>query len=171
MVHSLICNLYSRSPRLSARNLWLSLSSWWSRDGCLVLVDRLLYGHVHWQFCRRTSFSLSNSWRHVFCHKHVVPPDQVPIFAWIQGWCNLLGQTAGVSSVAYTVSQMLLACVSMNSELIDGSYSYSPYVLSVTSLDSDILTFSQHCSRNCFAIDCHAVRSRCHMLAHHKNIA
>lgn len=48
MVHRLIRNLYSRSPRLGACNLWLSLSSWWPRDGCLVLVDRLLYGHVHW---------------------------------------------------------------------------------------------------------------------------
>ncbi|KOS39732.1 hypothetical protein ACN38_g9409 [Penicillium nordicum] len=63
-----------------------------------------------------------------FVTKHVVPPDQVPIFSWIQGWCNLLGQTAGVSSVAYTVSQMLLACVSMNSDLVDGKYSYAPYV-------------------------------------------
>lgn len=63
-----------------------------------------------------------------FVTKHVVPESQVPIFAWIQGWCNLLGQTAGVSSVAYTVSQMLLACASMNSDLVDGSYSYSPYV-------------------------------------------
>jgi amino acid transporter len=57
-----------------------------------------------------------------FVTKHVVPDEQVPIFSWVQGWCNLLGQTAGVSSVAYTVSQMLLACASMNSE-----YSYSPY--------------------------------------------
>lgn len=63
-----------------------------------------------------------------FVTKHVVPDDQVPIFAWIQGWCNLLGQTAGVSSVAYTISQMLLACASMNSGLVDGRYSYSPYV-------------------------------------------
>lgn len=63
-----------------------------------------------------------------FVTKHVVPDDQVPIFAWIQGWCNLLGQTAGVSSVAYTISQMLLACASMNSSLVDGRYSYSPYV-------------------------------------------
>lgn len=62
-----------------------------------------------------------------FVTKHVVPKDQVPIFSWVQGWCNLLGQTAGVSSVAYTVSQMLLACVSMNSDLVDGQYSYSPY--------------------------------------------
>lgn len=62
-----------------------------------------------------------------FVTKHVVPADQVPIFSWVQGWCNLLGQTAGVSSVAYTVSQMLLAAVSMNSDLVDGQYSYSPY--------------------------------------------
>jgi amino acid transporter len=61
-----------------------------------------------------------------FVTKHVVPADQVPIFSWIQGWCNLLGQTAGVSSVAYTISQMLLAGVSMNSDLVDGRYSYSP---------------------------------------------
>ncbi|KAF9251200.1 hypothetical protein DTO013E5_1789 [Penicillium roqueforti] len=64
-----------------------------------------------------------------FVTKQVVPPDQVPIFSWIQGWCNLLGQTAGVSSVAYTVSQMLLACVSMNSDLVDGKYSYAPTAL------------------------------------------
>lgn len=62
-----------------------------------------------------------------FVTKHVVPKEQVAIFSWIQGWCNLLGQTAGVSSVAYTVSQMLLACVSMNSTYEDsGRYSYSP---------------------------------------------
>ncbi|KAE8417143.1 amino acid/polyamine transporter I [Aspergillus pseudocaelatus] len=64
-----------------------------------------------------------------FVTKHVVPEEQVPIFSWVQGWCNLLGQTAGVSSVVYTVSQMLLACVSMNSELVDGRYSYSPTAL------------------------------------------
>ncbi|KAJ6092500.1 hypothetical protein N7486_007789 [Penicillium sp. IBT 16267x] len=64
-----------------------------------------------------------------FVTKHVVPKDQVAIFSWVQGWCNLLGQTAGVSSVAYTVSQMLLACVSMNSDLVDGQYSYSPTAL------------------------------------------
>lgn len=64
-----------------------------------------------------------------FVTKHVVPEDQVPIFSWVQGWCNLLGQTAGVSSVAYTVSQMLLACASMNSDLLGDEYSYSPTAL------------------------------------------
>lgn len=62
-----------------------------------------------------------------FVTKHVVPEDQVPIFSWIQGWCNLLGQTAGVSSVAYTISQMLLAGASMQSDFVDGQYSYAPY--------------------------------------------
>ncbi|OQE10933.1 hypothetical protein PENVUL_c003G04626 [Penicillium vulpinum] len=74
-----------------------------------------------------------------FVTKHVVPPDQVPIFSWIQGWCNLLGQTAGVSSVAYTVSQMLLACVSMNSELIDGKYAYAPTALQTVLVSIAIL--------------------------------
>ena len=63
-----------------------------------------------------------------FVTKHVVPRRHVAIWAWIVGWCNLLGQTAGVSSVAYTVSQMILACVSMNSTLEDGVYSFSPFV-------------------------------------------
>ncbi|KAF4206765.1 hypothetical protein CNMCM8980_000996 [Aspergillus fumigatiaffinis] len=69
-----------------------------------------------------------------FVTKHVVPDEQVPIFSWVQGWCNLLGQTAGVSSVAYTVSQMLLACASMNSE-----YSYSPTAMQTVALSVVIL--------------------------------
>jgi hypothetical protein len=63
-----------------------------------------------------------------FVTKHVVPKDHVPIWAWIVGWCNLLGQTAGVSSVAYTISQMILAAVSMNSHFDGVSYSFVPYV-------------------------------------------
>lgn len=64
-----------------------------------------------------------------FVCKHVVPRRHVPIWSWIVGWCNLLGQAAGVSSLAYTISQMLLAGVSMNSQLLEGGrYSFSPYV-------------------------------------------
>ncbi|EAW09541.1 amino acid permease [Aspergillus clavatus NRRL 1] len=74
-----------------------------------------------------------------FVTKHVVPEDQVPVFSWVQGWCNLLGQTAGVSSVAYTVSQMLLACASMNSELVNGKYSYSPTALQTVILSIVVL--------------------------------
>ncbi|KJK62798.1 amino acid permease GABA permease [Aspergillus parasiticus SU-1] len=76
-----------------------------------------------------------------FVTKHVVPEEQVPIFSWVQGWCNLLGQTAGVSSVVYTVSQMLLACVSMNSELVDGRYSYSPTALETVLLSILLLLY------------------------------
>lgn len=62
-----------------------------------------------------------------FVTKHVVPKEHVPVFSWVQGWCNLLGQTAGVASVTYTVSQMLLAAASMNSgQLGNGMYRYSP---------------------------------------------
>ncbi|KAI9797080.1 MAG: hypothetical protein M1825_006263 [Sarcosagium campestre] len=64
-----------------------------------------------------------------FVTKKVVPSDQVPIWAWIVGWCNFLGQTAGVSSVAYTVAQMMLACASMNSGFWNGQYSYEPTAL------------------------------------------
>ncbi|KAL4980681.1 amino acid/polyamine transporter I [Aspergillus desertorum] len=76
-----------------------------------------------------------------FVTKYVVPEDQVPIFSWIQGWCNLLGQTAGVSSVAYTVSQMLLAAVSMNSKLVDGAHSYTPTALDTVRLSIALLIF------------------------------
>ncbi|KAI9791239.1 MAG: hypothetical protein M1816_004231 [Peltula sp. TS41687] len=64
-----------------------------------------------------------------FVTKHVVPPEHVPIWAWIVGWCNFLGQTAGVASVAYTVSQMVLACASMHSRLEGDRYTYSPTAL------------------------------------------
>ncbi|KKK21206.1 amino acid permease [Aspergillus rambellii] len=76
-----------------------------------------------------------------FVTKYVVPEDQVPIFSWIQGWCNLLGQTAGVSSVAYTVSQMLLAGASMNSQLTNGRYSYSPTAWDTVVLSIGLLIF------------------------------
>ncbi|KMU90340.1 amino acid permease 2 [Coccidioides immitis H538.4] len=74
-----------------------------------------------------------------FVTKHVVPENQVAIFSWIQGWCNLLGQTAGVSSVAYTVSQMLLACASMNSNFKDGKYAYAPTALQTVLLAIGLL--------------------------------
>jgi len=62
-----------------------------------------------------------------FVTKHVVPPEHVAIWSWIIGWCNLLGQAAGVASVSYTVAQMVLALASMNSTMLeDGTYSYTP---------------------------------------------
>ncbi|KAL4931217.1 amino acid permease [Aspergillus undulatus] len=76
-----------------------------------------------------------------FVTKYVVPEDQVPIFSWIQGWCNLLGQTAGISSVAYTVSQMLLAAASMNSQVVDGGYLYTPTAWDTVCLSIVLLVF------------------------------
>ena len=66
-----------------------------------------------------------------FVTKYVVPPKHVPIAAWIIGWANFLGQTAGVASVAYSVGQMLLAAVSMGStyDAATDTFAYVPCVL------------------------------------------
>ncbi|KAL9110705.1 MAG: hypothetical protein Q9227_004697 [Pyrenula ochraceoflavens] len=63
-----------------------------------------------------------------FVTKHVVPERHVAIWSWVIGWSNLLGQLAGVASLAYTVSQMVLAAAAMNSGFdADGlTYRYSP---------------------------------------------
>jgi amino acid transporter len=61
-----------------------------------------------------------------FVTKNVVPPEHAAIWSWVIGWCNLLGQTAGVASVAYTISQMILATASMNSSFDGTDYAFSP---------------------------------------------
>jgi amino acid transporter len=64
-----------------------------------------------------------------FVTKHVVPAEHVAIWAWVIGWCNFLGQAAGVASLAYTIAQMILAAAVMNSTLLkDGTYAFKPYV-------------------------------------------
>jgi hypothetical protein len=64
-----------------------------------------------------------------FVTKHVVPKEHVAVWAWVIGWCNFLGQAAGVASLAYTIAQMILATAVMNSRLLeDGTYSFKPYV-------------------------------------------
>ena len=60
--------------------------------------------------------------------KHVVPPEHVAAWAWIIGWCNFLGQAAGVASLAYTISQMVLATAVMHSSLDNGQPTFTPYV-------------------------------------------
>ncbi|KAL1637361.1 polyamine transporter tpo5 [Diplodia intermedia] len=61
-----------------------------------------------------------------FVTKHVVPPEHVAIWAWVIGWCNFLGQAAGVASLAYTISQMIFAAAVMNSTAEDGSPTFTP---------------------------------------------
>ncbi|KAF2012113.1 amino acid permease 2 [Aaosphaeria arxii CBS 175.79] len=58
--------------------------------------------------------------------KHVVPKDHVAPWAWIIGWCNFLGQAGGVASLAYTISQMILATAVMHSSLADGNPTFTP---------------------------------------------
>ena len=43
----------------------------------------------------------------------VVPSSKAPLLSWIVGWSNFLGQTAGVGSLGYTISQQILAAVTM----------------------------------------------------------
>ena len=62
-----------------------------------------------------------------FVTKHVVPKEHVAIWAWVIGWCNFLGQAAGVASLGYTISQMIFAAVIMNSDLSEGSNPFKPY--------------------------------------------
>ncbi|OKL56163.1 hypothetical protein UA08_08457 [Talaromyces atroroseus] len=67
-----------------------------------------------------------------FVTKNVFPERYVPLAAWVIGWSNFLGQTAGVASVDYTVAQMvkpvILAAVSMGSVGEDGIPTYVPYL-------------------------------------------
>lgn len=57
--------------------------------------------------------------------KHVVPEKHVAAWAWIIGWCNFLGQAAGVASLAYTISQMILATAVMHT-FEQGEASFTP---------------------------------------------
>lgn len=61
-----------------------------------------------------------------FVTKNVVPPKHSPLWSWVIGWCNFLGQTAGVASVTYTVAQQILAAVSMNSAFDGERYMFVP---------------------------------------------
>ncbi|GME40480.1 Amino acid/polyamine transporter I [Neofusicoccum parvum] len=83
-----------------------------------------------------------------FVTKHVVPPEHVAIWAWVIGWCNFLGQAAGVASLAYTISQMIFAAAVMNSpQLEDGSSAFTPSALQTVLLAILILClFGTICS-------------------------
>ncbi|KAF2743922.1 amino acid transporter [Sporormia fimetaria CBS 119925] len=79
--------------------------------------------------------------------KHVVPPEHVAPWAWIIGWCNFLGQAAGVASLAYTISQMILATAVMHSSLDDGSPTFTPTALQTVLLAILVLClFGSICS-------------------------
>lgn len=52
-----------------------------------------------------------------FTLKYLAPPRYVPVIAWVVGWLNLIGQICGSASSAYGAAQMLLAAVSIGSDL------------------------------------------------------
>ncbi|KAH8592743.1 amino acid/polyamine transporter I [Bisporella sp. PMI_857] len=60
-----------------------------------------------------------------FVTKYVVPKKHVPLASWIVGWSNFLGQTAGVTSVGYSVGQMLLAACAMGSGFDEQTQSFN----------------------------------------------
>jgi amino acid transporter len=51
-----------------------------------------------------------------FVTKMVVLEDHMPMWCWIVGWCNFVGQTAGVAGLTYSIAQMILAGISMNTK-------------------------------------------------------
>jgi hypothetical protein len=143
MVNRLLCHLHPRRSGLGPSNLRQSYCSRRSSYCSMVLVHWFLYGFLHSKLRYRVPAPTKHELIMLvselvsayptaggmyFVTKYVVPPEHVALWSWIIGWCNFLGQTAGVSSVAYTVSQAILACASMNSHYENGVYSYSPYV-------------------------------------------
>ncbi|RDW68079.1 amino acid transporter-4 [Coleophoma cylindrospora] len=91
-----------------------------------------------------------------FVTKNVVPPEHAALWSFVIGWANLLGQTAGVASVTYTVSQMILAAISMNSAFDGTSYAFSPTALQTVLLSMVILVI--------FGIICSLTTSTLHKL-------
>ncbi|KAF4621888.1 hypothetical protein G7Y89_g14456 [Cudoniella acicularis] len=84
-----------------------------------------------------------------FVTKSVVPPEHAALWAWTIGWLNILGQGAGVASVSYTVSQMILATATMNSAFDDvaGAYAYTPTPLQIVVLSiAFLVAFGVVCS-------------------------
>ena len=141
MVYCFICHLDSRSFGLSARDLWCTNEFGWPSNSSMGLVHWQHHGILHSQFryvCKIHTRALAKS-RQVaelvsayptaggmyYVTKHVVPPEHVAAWAWIIGWCNFLGQAAGVASLAYTISQMILATVVMHT-LDNGESAFTP---------------------------------------------
>lgn len=131
MVNSVLCNFDSGSARISASNLWCSNDLWWASNMRVGMAHWQYHGILYSQFgCvdkhhPRVEFADTQPVAELvsayptaggmyYVTKHVVPPEHVAAWAWIIGWCNFLGQAAGVASLAYTISQMILATAVMH---------------------------------------------------------
>lgn len=83
-----------------------------------------------------------------FVTKNVVPQEHAALWSWVMGWCNLLGQTAGVASLAYSNAQQMFAAASMNSTFDGTHYSFSPYVCPSFTLIHLSNSLLEHLSRS-----------------------
>jgi len=143
MVDTLICYLYSRSAWFCASHLLQPYQCWRTGDRSVGMVCWKHHGHVHSEFRyvpypSELNLELTISVAELvsayptaggmyFVTKHVVPPKHVAIWSWVIGWCNFLGQAAGVASLAFSISQMILATAVMHSTFVDGIPSFIPY--------------------------------------------
>ncbi len=143
VVDGLIRHFHPRCPWLRTRYLWRANWFWRTSNSRLVLGHWLLYGVLYSKFRSVNvkglpqAFWLTHAVAELvsayptaggmyFVTKHVVPKEHVALWAWVVGWCNFLGQAAGVASLAYSISQMILAAAVMNSHYEDGAYSFAP---------------------------------------------
>lgn len=142
MVDSILCNLDPRSARVSTSNVWRSHDFRWTCNMCVGVVHWQCHGVLYSQFgsvIQRCPWAVPANASSVaelvsayptaggmyYVTKHVVPPEHVAAWAWIIGWCNFLGQAAGVASLAYTISQMILATAVMHT-FDGGEATYTP---------------------------------------------
>lgn len=132
MVDCIIRHFNSWCTRISPCNLWSTDDFRWTSHSSVGMVHRQYHGILHSKFRyvardkNRYLILTSNKVSELvsayptaggmyYVTKHVVPPEHVAAWAWIIGWCNFLGQAAGVASLAYTISQMVMATVVMHS--------------------------------------------------------
>jgi hypothetical protein len=132
MVHGFLRHIDSRGARISTGDVWSASVFGWTSHSCVGMVHWKYHGILHSKlgYVVRTKVQPSQNTNEppvaelvsayptaggmYYVTKHVVPPEHVAAWAWIIGWCNFLGQAAGVASLAYTISQMIMATVVMH---------------------------------------------------------
>lgn len=143
MVYSLLRDFNSWRVRIGASYLWSSNGVRRASNSCMGVVHRQYHGILYSKFrcvvlriihlfsptniCQVAELvsAYPTAGGMYYVTKHVVPPEHVAAWAWIIGWCNFLGQAAGVASLAYTISQMILATAVMHT-FDQGEASFTP---------------------------------------------
>lgn len=145
MVNCFLRNLHPGCAGLRPRHFWQPGGHWRASNRSVGVDDWQHHGLLHSQLrcvLKKRMPPETGLLTHVvaelvsayptaggmyYVTKHVVPKDRVAPWAWIVGWCNFLGQAGGVASLAYTISQMILATAVMHSvEDSKGVPSFAP---------------------------------------------